>query len=237
MQAMILAAGLGTRMRPLTDHTPKPLLKVAGKPLLEHQINRLIDAGADSILINISYLAEQIEEFIASRLWPVAIRLSFEDQPLETAGGIQKALEQGDLDWDSPLLLVNGDIWCDYDLANLPPLNGDTLGHLILASNPEHNPAGDFLLAADGNVQRKPDNAESTDHSLSALTFSGISLLDPKLIPTSQISPPPLALGPLLKHAAEKGQITGEHFDGYWLDVGTPERLEQLEEKILKDQI
>lgn len=189
MQAMILAAGLGTRMRPLTDHTPKPLLKVAGKPLLEHQINRLIDAGADSILINISYLAEQIEEFIASRLWPVAIRLSFEDQPLETAGGIQKALEQGDLDWDSPLLLVNGDIWCDYDLANLPPLNGDTLGHLILASNPEHNPAGDFLLAADGNVQRKPDNAESTDHSLSALTFSGISLLDPKLIPTSQISP------------------------------------------------
>jgi len=237
MQAMILAAGLGTRMRPLTDHTPKPLLKVAGKPLLEHQIERLIDAGADTIVINISYLAEQIQEFIASRLWPVAIRLSFEDQPLETAGGIQKALEQGDLDWDSPLLLANGDVWCDYDLAKLPPLNEDTLGHLILASNPEHNPGGDFLLAADGNVHRKPDNAESTDHSLSALTFSGISLLDPKLIPTSQISPPPLALGPLLKNAAEKGQITGEHFDGYWLDVGTPERLKQLEEKILKDQI
>lgn len=237
MQAMILAAGLGTRMRPLTDHTPKPLLKVAGKPLLEHQIERLIDAGADTIVINISYLAEQIQEFIASRLWPVAIRLSFEDQPLETAGGIQKALEQGDLDWDSPLLLVNGDVWCDYDLAKLPQLNNDTLGHLILASNPEHNPGGDFLLAADGNVQRKPDNTESTDTSLSALTFSGISLLDPKLIPTSQTSPPPLALGPLLKNAAEKGQITGEHFDGYWLDVGTPKRLKQLEEKILKDQI
>lgn len=231
MQAMILAAGLGTRMRPLTDHTPKPLLRVAGKPLLEHQINRLIDAGVDSILINISYLAEQIEDFIASRLWPVSITLSYEQEPLETAGGIQKALEQGDLDPEQPLILVNGDIWCDYDLRQLPELAQGVLGHLVLTTNPEHNPAGDFLLSDDRQVHRKPSSAEAS--TMPAYTFSGISLLNPTLIPDSRTAPPPLALGPLLKQAADEGRITGEYYSGYWLDVGTPERLNQLEQHLL----
>lgn len=231
MQAMILAAGLGTRMRPLTDHTPKPLLRVAGKPLLEHQINRLIDAGVDSILINISYLAEQIEDFIASRLWPVFITLSYEQEPLETAGGIQKALEQGDLEPEQPLILVNGDIWCDYDLRQLPELAQGVLGHLVLTTNPEHNPAGDFLLSDDRQVHRKPSSAETS--GMPAYTFSGISLLNPALIPDSRTAPPPLALGPLLKQAADNGRITGEYYSGYWLDVGTPERLNQLEQHLL----
>lgn len=235
MQAMILAAGLGTRMRPLTDHTPKPLLKVAGKPLLEHQINRLIDAGVDAILINISYLAEQIEDFIASRLWPVSITLSYEQEPLETAGGIQKALEQGDLDSEQPLILVNGDIWCDYNLCQLPELTPCIAAHLVLTTNPEHNPAGDFLLSDDGKVHRKPSSAEIAD--MPAYTFSGISLLNPALIPDSQTAPPPLALGPLLKQAAEKGRITGEYYSGYWLDVGTPERLNQLEQHLLSSDV
>lgn len=229
MQAMILAAGLGSRMRPLTDHTPKPLLRVAGKPLLEHQIERLICAGADSVVINVSYLAGQICDFIASRNWPVPVRLSHEDQPLETAGGIQHARQQGLLNSHRPLLLVNGDIWCDFDLKQLPAtLPSGHLAHLLLTRNPEHNPQGDFLLTRDGQVLRKPAG-NPADSPYQTATFSGISLLHPDLIPSPEDAPPPLALGPLLKAAADKGAVSGQLHTGYWLDVGTPERLQQLE--------
>lgn len=225
MQAMILAAGLGTRMRPLTDHTPKPLLPVAGKPLLAYQMERLIAAGADSILINVSHLAEQIAAFIDAQSWPLPVTLSFEETPLETAGGIQQALAQGTLNRTQPLLLVNGDIWCDYNLQQLPQLHPDDLGHLILTDNPTHNPEGDFILTSQGRVQSKAQSyADGAAH-----TFSGISLLNPALIPESTVSPPPLALGPLLRQAADQGKLSGEYFSGYWLDVGTPERLRQLD--------
>jgi len=244
MQAMILAAGLGKRMRPLTDHTPKPLLKVAGKPLLEYQIERLILAGATSILINVSYLADQIEAFIAARDWLIPIRLSKETSPLETAGGIQKALEEGSLNSDEPILLVNGDIWCDFDLTlpslNKTVLNKAALAHLILVDNPNHNPSGDFILGPDQQVSSGKSTGKSANkikkQESSSLTFSGISLIHPSLIPPSSDQPPPLALGPLLKSAADQGRVTGEYFSGYWLDVGTPERLAQLERYIINKQ-
>lgn len=225
MQAMILAAGLGTRMRPLTDHTPKPMLKVAGKPLLEHQLNRLFNAGITRIVINTSYLAEQIEDFILSHTWPAEIILSHEPEPLETAGGLQQALRQDKLSADEPILLVNGDVWCDYNLGQLIKdnrlnLTQNQLAHLVLVNNPEHNPAGDFGLL-NNQIQNK---AQDTNNQY---TFSGISLIDPKLIPMDQ--PTPIALAPLLRQAATCNKVSGEHYQGYWLDVGTPERLKALE--------
>ncbi len=221
MQAMILAAGLGTRMRPLTDHTPKPMLKVAGKPLLEHQLERLFKAGIQHIVINTSYLAQQIEDFIVSKQWPAEIRLSYEPEPLETAGGLQQALRSGKLSADEAILLVNGDVWCDFDLSQLVQdrrlkLAQDQLAHLVLVNNPEHNPNGDFGLL-NHQVQNRAENQ---------YTFSGISLIDPKLIPMNQ--PTPIPLAPLLRQAATENKISGEHYQGYWLDVGTPERLETL---------
>lgn len=230
MQAMILAAGLGTRMRPLTDHTPKPMLKVAGKPLLEHQLERLFAAGIKRIVINTSYLAEQIEDFILSHKWPAEITLSHEPEPLETAGGLQQALRLGKLSADEPILLVNGDVWCDYDFSQLIKderltLAQDQLAHLVLVNNPEHNPTGDFGLL-NNQIQNKAQNQEGVQY-----TFSGISLIDPKLIPMDQ--PTPIALAPLLRQAATGSKVSGEHYQGYWLDVGTPERLETLERFIL----
>lgn len=225
MQAMILAAGLGTRMRPLTDHTPKPMLKVAGKPLLEHQLERLFNAGIQRIVINTSYLAEQIEDFILSQQWPVEITLSYEPEPLETAGGLQQALRLGKLSADEPILLVNGDVWCDFDLSQLIQnsqlqLAQDQLAHLVLVNNPDHNPTGDF-----GLVNHQIQNKAETQY-----TFSGISLIDPKLIPMDQ--PAPIPLAPLLRQAATDNKVSGEHYQGYWLDVGTPERLETLEQHL-----
>lgn len=224
MQAMILAAGLGTRMRPLTDHTPKPMLKVAGKPLLEHQLDRLFAAGIKRIVINTSYLAEQIEDFILSHTWPAEIILSHEPEPLETAGGLQQALRLGKLSADEPILLVNGDVWCDYDLSQLIKdgklnLAQDQLAHLVLVNNPDHNPTGDFGLL-NNQIQNKAQDINNQ------YTFSGISLIDPKLIPMDQ--PTPIALAPLLRQAATDDRVSGELYQGYWLDVGTPDRLDVL---------
>ena len=224
MQAMILAAGLGTRMRPLTDHTPKPMLKVAGKPLLEHQLERLFAAGIKRIVINTSYLAEQIEDFILSHKWPAEITLSYEPEPLETAGGLQQALRQDRLSADEPILLVNGDIWCDYNLSQLIKdgklnLAQEQLAHLVLVNNPEHNPTGDFGLL-NNQIQNKAQDPNNQ------YTFSGISLIDPKLIPMDQ--PTPIALAPLLRQAATGNKVSGELYQGYWLDVGTPDRLDVL---------
>lgn len=221
MQAMILAAGLGTRMRPLTNHTPKPMLKVAGKPLLEHQLERLFKAGIQRIVINTSYLAEQIEDFIASKQWPAEICLSYEPEPLETAGGLQQALRLDKLSADEPILLVNGDVWCDFDLSQLVKngqlnLAQEQLAHLVLVNNPEHNPNGDFGLT----------NYQVQNRAESQYTFSGISLIDPRLIPMN--APTPIPLAPLLRQAATENKVSGEHYQGYWLDVGTPERLETL---------
>ncbi|RUR26758.1 nucleotidyltransferase family protein [Vreelandella andesensis] len=218
MKAMILAAGLGKRMRPLTDHCPKPLLPVGGKPLIVHHLERLKRAGIDDVVINVSYRAEQIMTALGDgSAFKLRIHWSHEEAPLETGGGIQKALP---LLGNAPFLLINGDVWCDYTpQASL--LQGSDLAHLVLVDNPSHHPAGDFALT-DGRVAVE---------GRQRLTFAGISLLHPNLI-TGQ-PPGAFALAPLLKQAMAGNRVSGEHFSGHWVDVGTPERLEALEHHLL----
>lgn len=218
MKAMILAAGLGTRMRPLTDHTPKPLLKVGGKPLILHHIERLAAIGIADIVINVSHLAEQIIETLGDgRQYGVRIQWSREDTPQETGGGIRKALP---LLGDTPFLLINGDVWCDLDPAWLAPLNGD-LARLVLIDNPDHHPDGDFHLDAKGRVHARGEPR---------LTFAGISLIEPTLV--ADQPPGSFKLAPLLRGAMAKNRVSGCHHTGLWIDVGTPQRLQELDERI-----
>ena len=217
MKAMVLAAGLGTRMRPLTDHMPKPLLPVAGRPLLEHHLLRLAAAGFREVVINHAWLGAQIEaRFGDGAALGLRIVYSAEGQPLETGGGIFRALP---LLGEAPFLVLNSDIWTDYPLASLRerPLRR---AHLVLVDNPDHNPQGDFELAADGAV-RSLDAGQG-------LTFAGLSVLHPALFDGCADGAFPLA--PLLRRAMAAGQATGEHYRGQWLDVGTPERLRQADE-------
>ncbi|MGC3871710.1 N-acetylmuramate alpha-1-phosphate uridylyltransferase MurU [Halomonas sp. GXIMD04776] len=215
MKAMILAAGLGTRMRPLTDHTPKPLLEVGGKPLIVHHLERLAAAGIEDIVINVSHLAEQIIETLGDgRQHGVRIRWSREDTPLETGGGIRQALP---LLGNAPFLLVNGDVWCDLDRDWLAPLSDD-LARLVLIDNPDHHTSGDFHLDADGRVH---------NNGQPRLTYSGISLLDPALV--ADQPPGVFKLAPLLSDAMAENRVGGCHHRGPWVDVGTPERLRALD--------
>lgn len=216
MKAMILAAGKGERMRPLTLHTPKPLVPVAGVPLIEYHLRALAAAGFTEIVINHAWLGQQIEDHLGDgSRFGLSIRFSAEGEPLETGGGIFKALP---LLGDQPFLLVNGDIWTDYDFAGLrQPLQG--LAHLVLVDNPGHHGAGDFRLA-DGRVE---DGAGTDD----TLTFSGISVLDPALFAECRAGA--FKLAPLLRAAMADGQVSGEHFRGQWVDVGTLERLAEVE--------
>ena len=215
MKAMILAAGLGSRMRPLTNNAPKPMLKVAGKPIIEHQVEKLVAAGVDSIVINTAYLAEQIEGHLKDgQRFGCQIQYSRESEPLETGGGIYKALP---LLGDSPFLLVNGDVWHELDYASVlaQPFKG--LAHLVLVSNPEFNPQGDFYLKG----------GEANNDGLGeALTFSGISLLSPELF--KDCAPGIFKLAPLLIKAMTNQQVSAQKYSGFWLDVGTPQRLQEL---------
>ncbi|EWH02516.1 mannose-1-phosphate guanylyltransferase [Halomonas sp. BC04] len=205
-------------MRPLTDHCPKPLLPVAGKPLIVHHLERLAAAGIREVVINVSYRAEQIIEALGDgSAFDVAIAWSREETPLETGGGIHRALP---LLGESPFLLVNGDIWCDLDPAGLPALGGD-LAHLVLVDNPEHHPRGDFHLTPEGRVH---------DQGEPRLTFAGISLIDPALVVDNE--PGAFALAPLLRQAMAAGRIGGSHHRGAWIDVGTPERLARLDHQL-----
>lgn len=237
MRAMILAAGLGTRMRPLTDHCPKPLLPVAGKPLIVHHIERLARAGITDIVINVSHLGEQIVAALGDgSRWGVTIIICSEAEPLETAGGIINALPWLADDSDRPFLVLNGDIWCDYPFSELPH-SPDGLVHLVLVDNPEHNPSGDFSLGRSLESQLDSERArQEADACMSPsvlglsgalLTFSGISLLRPSLFSACIAGKQPLA--PLLRGAIEQGMASGEHYQGYWIDVGTPARLAELE--------
>lgn len=220
MKAMILAAGLGTRMRPLTDHTPKPMLLVAGKPLIEYQVERLVKAGITEIVINHAYLGEQIEAYLGGGArYGCHIQYSAELEPLETGGGIFKALP---LLGEDPFLLVNGDVWMDMDYGHLVNRDVTSLAHLVLVDNPEHHPTGDFALAEQGLVRDASDTEKKT--------FSGVSILSPKLFEACQAGV--FKLAPLLKQAMQNDLVTGEHYQGFWLDVGTPERLKQLEQHI-----
>ena len=214
MKAMILAAGKGERMRPLTLHTPKPLIPVAGMPLIEHHLRSLGRAGFTEVIINHAWLGQQIEDHLGDGArFGLSIRYSAEGEPLETGGGIFNALP---LIGAAPFLLINGDIWTDFDPAVLRrPLEG--LAHLVLVDNPPHHPQGDFSLSQ-GRVVLAGD---------SALTYSGIAVLHSALFEGCE--PGAFKLAPLLRKAIARGQVSGEHHSGAWVDVGTPERLAQAE--------
>lgn len=216
MKAMILAAGKGERLRPLTLHTPKPLVRVAGVPLIEYHLRALAAAGVSEVVINHAWLGQQIEDHLGDgQRFGLAIRYSAEGEPLETGGGIFRALP---LLGDEPFLLINGDIWCDYPFAALGrPLSG--LAHLVLVDNPAHHPEGDFVLEG-GRVDTARDGAPS-------LTYSGIAVLDPRLF--AGCLPGAFKLAPLLRRAMAQGRVSGERFAGRWVDVGTHERLAEVE--------
>lgn len=224
MKAMILAAGLGTRMRPLTNHTPKPLLEAGGKPLIVWHIEALRAAGITEIVINTAWLGDKLATALGDgSAYGVQITWSHETEPLETAGGLIQARP-----WlgAAPFLVVNGDIWLRYDFARLRAV-ADTLrrgAHLVLVDNPEHHPAGDFGLDTDNVVagEHYPVLSEGGRR----YTFAGLSVLHPALFAELPEGKRPLA--PILRAAMGRGEVSGEYFPGPWVDVGTPERLAQL---------
>lgn len=215
MRAMILAAGRGERMRPLTDTLPKPLLEVRGKPLILWHIEHLADNGFQDIIINIAHLGGKIVEYLGDgSKWGVQIHYSDEQASgaLESAGGIKKALP---LLGDKPFLVVNGDIFCDYTFDANFDLKGK-LAHLILVPNPPHNPKGDFSL-----LYNLVSNTKE-------YTFSGIGYYDPKLFQNVELQKSSLA--PLLRENIDKNLISGEVFKNMWHDIGTPQRLKDINE-------
>ena len=232
---MILAAGLGTRMRPLTNNCPKPLLPVAGKPLIVHHIEQLVALGIDEIIINHAYLGRMIEEALGDgSQFNCRIYYSAESEALETGGGIYNALPLlvANENEDQPFLLVNGDVWLDWARIQIPQeIQG--LCHLWLVKNPEHNPTGDFVLTESNAVLNKDTDERALNKT--ALTFSGISVLKPALFKASQAGAFPLA--PLLREAMARGQASGELYTGNWVDVGTPERLQNVEDLLLVKQV
>lgn len=221
MKAMILAAGRGERMRPLTDHTPKPLLQVAGKPMIVWHLERLAAAGFKEIVINHAHLGMQIEQTLRNGDdWGLSITYSPEKVALETAGGIANALH---LLGDAPFLVVNGDTYTDIDFAGLKmKLEPENLAHLVLINNPPQHPAGDFALLGDQVKQLGEP----------MLTFSGVAVYAPALF-KNVAAGSSAKLAPLLRHAMDEGRVTGQHHAGIWHDVGTPQRLDDLN-RILK---
>jgi MurNAc alpha-1-phosphate uridylyltransferase len=221
MKAMILAAGRGERMRPLTDHTPKPLLLAGGKPLIVWHIEALARAGITEIVINHAWLGEQIPAALGDgSRWGVTLIYSAEgDLGLETGGGIFNALP---LLGDDPFLLVNGDVFSQLDFAPLVRrgLVGNELGYLVLIDNPEHNFNGDFTLTETGCIVDIP-----------SLTYSGISVLSPCLFDGCVAGKFPLA--PLLRQAMMESRVWGQKAQDLWVDVGTPERLKYLNNHLL----
>ena len=244
---MILAAGLGTRMRPLTDHTPKPLLKAAGKPLIQYHIEGLVAAGISEIVVNTSWLGSQISDYLGNgSQFGASITLSHEASPLETAGGIVKALpfltsnHKHVTNDDEFFIVVNGDVWTDFnyrELVNIasnikshPAIEASILAHLVMVDNPPQHPTGDFYLLEDNTL------SETSTSSNERLTFSGISLLNKKLFSAwadscnNESGSAPLA--PLLRDAMKTHQVTGHKASCVWMDIGTPARLSLLEKHL-----
>lgn len=233
IKALILAAGRGERMRPLTNQTPKPLLCVGGKPLIAWHLEKLAAIGVQDVVINTSWLAGQFPQTLGGGAqFGLRIAYSHEgDTPLETGGGIWHALPllTMDSETNAAFLAINGDIWCDYDFARLPHDIQDD-AHLVLVDNSVHNARGDFALDTNGNVHSDGDNR---------LTFSGIGVYRPSLFDDwrevignasgADQTPPRFKLAPLLRAAMAHGHVTGEHHRGRWTDVGTQERLAELE--------
>lgn len=231
MKALVFAAGLGERMRPLTDTTPKPLLEAGGKPLIAWHLEKLAAIGVREVVINTSWLAAQFPEALGDgSRWGLRIHYSYEGgTPLETGGGMHHALPLLCSDGDAPFIAVNGDIWTDYDFSRLPREPAGN-AHLVMVDNPPHHPGGDFVLLPDGRL-RSVDTQR--------LTFSGIGVYRPALLrdwrsiigdaPGSGDTPPRFPLAPLLRAAMRDGAATGEHHAGAWTDVGTPQRLARLD--------
>ncbi|HKN78481.1 MAG TPA: nucleotidyltransferase family protein [Lysobacter sp.] len=228
MKALILAAGLGERMRPLTNTTPKPLLEAGGKPLIAWHLEKLAAIGVREVVVNTSWLAPRFPELLGDGArWGLQLHFVYEGPtPLETGGGMLNALP---LLGDAPFLAVNGDVWTDFDFARLPK-EPRGIAHLVLVDNPPQHPAGDFALHDDGRV----DDAER-----GRLTFSGIGLYRPSLFdgwraiigdaPGADATPPRFRTPPLLRAAMARGEVDGTHHAGRWTDVGTPQRLADLD--------
>jgi N-acetyl-alpha-D-muramate 1-phosphate uridylyltransferase len=218
MRAMILAAGRGERMRPLTDRTPKPLLRAAGKPLIQFHVERLAAAGMRELVVNHAHLGQQIEvELGDGSRFGVSIRYSPEGEgdALETGGGIFKALP---LLGPDPFLVVNADVWTDCPFADLVQgLAADDLAHLMLIENPSHHPKGDFAL----------DGGRVSSDGSPRYTFSGIGIYRPELF--ADCTPGAFPLAPLLRRAMDQGRVGGRLYCGHWYDIGTPQRLATLD--------
>lgn len=229
--ALIFAAGLGERMRPLTEHTPKPLLPVGGKPLIVWHLEKLAAVGVNYVAINTSHLAGQFPETLGDgSRWGLRIRYVYEGAtPLETGGGLLNALP---MLGPEPLLTISGDVWCDADLATLPtePVG---LAHLLMVDNPAHHPGGDFRLDAQGLLHAGGE---------SRLTYSGIGVFRRELLDGwreavgdalgAEAKPPRFKLRPLLEAAMARNALTGTLHRGRWTDVGTPQRLAQLDAEL-----
>lgn len=221
---MLLAAGRGARMRPLTDVTPKPLLRAGGRRLIEYHLSALAAAGFDTVVINHGHLGEQLPAALGDgSRYGVTIRYSPEPaDALETGGGIARALP---LLGDAPFLVVNADIWTDYPFARLYGFEPQDRAHLVLAANPPHRPDGDFVLDAAGRVRNR---------GTPTLTFTGISVLRPALLAGRGGR---FALAPLLRDGCDRGLISGEHYRGGWYDIGTPSRLAALAARLSADTL
>ncbi|MDH5632196.1 MAG: nucleotidyltransferase family protein [Gammaproteobacteria bacterium] len=219
MKAMILAAGRGERMRPLTDHTPKPLLEVGKYSLIEHLVRSLVESGFVRLIVNHAHLGNQIEARLGTGAqFGATIEYSAEGETgLETGGGIYKALP---LLGDAPFLVVNGDIWTDYPFSRMHNMVPAGMAHLVMVDNPPQHPAGDFVLH---------DNSAISNDLDGRLTYSGIGVYRPEMFAGCQPGKFPLA--PILRKLADESRLTGEYFPGNWSDVGTPERLQ-----VLRDQ-
>ncbi|MFT5813228.1 MAG: MurNAc alpha-1-phosphate uridylyltransferase [Psychroserpens sp.] len=230
MKAMILAAGRGERMRPLTDNCPKPLLKVKGLPLIEHHVKNLVAAGINDIVINHAWLGQQIVDYLGcGKQFSANISYSEEPVALETAGGIIKALPLLAEHENEIFLVINGDIYCDFNLNELPLLSVECNAHLLLVENPEHNQSGDFQVATGMLVNPKSNNQET-------YTFSGIALYrksffkqytstEPEILISQPVVQP---LAPMLRVAADQNKVSASIIVSNWTDVGTPERLAKL---------
>ena len=232
MKAMILAAGRGERMLPLTKETPKPLLEVAGVSLLERHLIRLADADLDEIVINVSHLGEQIVSFCGDgSRWGVSISFSREPEPLETAGGIAHALPQLG---NQPFLVVNGDIYTDFPFEQLKGVMPTEAGaHLILVPNPPHHPEGDFNLTERAGDQSgvSVGRLSMTSGGDAMLTYSGIGVYSPQMF--EQVPEGVYPLRPLLEVGCADGRVSGQPYEGRWEDIGTPERLDVLNQSLI----
>ena len=220
MKTMLLAAGRGERLRPLTDRTPKALVPVGGKPLIAWHLERLAASGCREAVINVSHLAQQIVDYVGDgQRFGLRVAYSSEVEPLETAGGIAQALP---LLGEAPFLLVNADIYCEVDFKALLGFKLATMmAHLVLVPNPGHRPKGDFSL------RERTVGREHTPR----YTYSGVAVMSPQLVRTVRRGEK-AALAPLLFSAADERRISGELFGGLWQDVGTVARLAELESQL-----